>query len=151
MNHQLSILIATRENMLKLLKPYSLEQLNIVPDGFNNNLIWNLGHIIATQQLLVYSMSNLAPNIDADLIARYRKGTKPEGNLAQGGYELFQDLCFSMIEATAKDYEAKKFEEYKPYTTSYGVTLNNVEEAIAFNNSHEAMHLGTMMAMRKLI
>lgn len=151
MQNQLSILKATRENMLQLLKPYSLEELNHIPDGFNNNLIWNLGHIIATQQLLIYSLSGLAPKIDADLIARYRKGTRPEGNLAQGGYELFQDLCFSMIDATAKDYEEGKFQEYKPYTTSYGVTLSNIDEAIAFNNVHEGMHLGTMKTMRKLI
>lgn len=38
---------------------YSLEQLNKIPAGFNNNLIWNIGHIIVAQQSLIYQLSNL--------------------------------------------------------------------------------------------
>jgi len=38
---------------------YTLEQLNKIPEGFSNNLIWNIGHIIVTQQVLIYKLSNL--------------------------------------------------------------------------------------------
>jgi hypothetical protein len=30
------------------------EQLNTIPEGYNNNLIWNIAHIIVVQQMLVY-------------------------------------------------------------------------------------------------
>ena len=35
----------------------TLEQLNKVPQGFKNNVIWNIVHCIVTQQLLVYKLS----------------------------------------------------------------------------------------------
>ncbi|MBD1422623.1 DinB family protein [Sphingobacterium chuzhouense] len=35
---------------LSYFENYSLDQLNKIPNGFNNNLIWNIGHIIVTRQ-----------------------------------------------------------------------------------------------------
>ena len=35
--------------LLNFLENHSLEQLNAIPEGFSNNLIWNIGHcIVAT-------------------------------------------------------------------------------------------------------
>lgn len=43
----------SREVYARYFENYTLEQLNKVPQGFSNNLIWNIGHIIVSQQLLV--------------------------------------------------------------------------------------------------
>ncbi len=42
-----------RQLYLAFLEKYSLEQLNYIPEGFSNNLIWNAGHIVASQQKLI--------------------------------------------------------------------------------------------------
>ena len=42
-----------RKRHLNFLEDYTLEQLNKVPNGFNNNLVWNIGHIIVAQQSLI--------------------------------------------------------------------------------------------------
>jgi len=39
-----------------MITPFSLEQLNKIPEGFNNNLIWNIAHCVVTQQLLCYKV-----------------------------------------------------------------------------------------------
>ena len=44
----------SRKMYLKIVENYSLEHLNKIPEGFSNNLAWNLGHIIVSQQGLVY-------------------------------------------------------------------------------------------------
>jgi hypothetical protein len=41
------------------------------------------------------------------------------------------------------------FVQYKPYTTSYGYTLNNIEDAVRFVMVHDALHFGYAMAIRK--
>ena len=43
----------SRHIYLKFLETYSLAQLNKIPDGFSNNIIWNAGHVIVSQQKLI--------------------------------------------------------------------------------------------------
>ncbi len=151
MQYQLDILKQTRNNVLKILKKYSNEVINETPKGFNNNLIWNLGHIIVTQQLLCYSLSGNKPRISNDIIEGFRKGTKPNGIISAAQYDQFKDLAHITIEQFQEDYASGLFKEYKSYTTSYGITLNSIEEAMQFNLSHEAMHLGYCIALDKVL
>ena len=56
MNFTLEVLANTRMFFNKYLKSMSLKELNTIPKGFNNNIIWNIGHIVVTQQLLAYKL-----------------------------------------------------------------------------------------------
>jgi hypothetical protein len=60
-----------------LIQGYTLEQLK-VPEGFNNNIIWNIAHVIVTQQILVYKLSGLPMIVTDEMVEKYRKGTKTE-------------------------------------------------------------------------
>jgi len=151
MTNPFEFIRATRKNVLKIIQQHDLEALNLIPPGFNNNLIWNAGHIIATQQLLTYGLSGLPTVIHKDYIEKYRKGTKPTDSVNNTEYESLKELLFTAIDKTEEDYKAGKFENFKTYETSFGVTLNNIEEAIVFNNIHEGMHLGNIISMKKLV
>ncbi len=151
MSKSFELLKATRTNVLKVVNNHTLEELNIIPPGFNNNIVWNLGHIIATQQLLTYKMAGLPMTIHDDYINKYRKGTKPEGNVNETEFVALKELLFSTIEKTEEDFKASLFSEYKSYETSYGFNLTDIESAIEFNNAHEAMHFGNILSMKKLI
>lgn len=50
MDWAFDISIKNRKLLESILENYSLKQLNMIPKGFSNNLIWNIGHIIVTQQ-----------------------------------------------------------------------------------------------------
>ncbi len=151
MNEHFALQKITRDNILKLIDGLSLEALNLIPPHFSNNLAWNLGHIIVTQQLLVYRLSGTNCRIDNEYIERYRKGSRPEGPVSQEEIDfLIQQLKISGDVARV-DYQNNHFGTYKTYTTSYGVTLESVEQAIIFNNMHESMHMGTMIALKILV
>ena len=79
----LEITKTSRNIVSKFIQGYSLEQLNKVPAGFNNNLIWNIGHIVVTQQLLVYKLAGLPMMVSDELVERYKKGTKTEHQATQ--------------------------------------------------------------------
>ncbi|WP_339756566.1 DinB family protein [Algoriphagus aquimarinus] len=151
MNSTFNIWKINRNIYLKYLTDYSLEQLNLVPEGFNNNLIWNIGHIIVVQQRLVYGLSGLPMNVSDEVFQEYKPGTKPEANEPQETVELFKKLLTSSIDQTIADFESGKFQTYKELTTSKGFHLANAAEAINYNNYHEAMHLGTMISLLKFI
>ncbi|MGL2965469.1 DinB family protein [Flavobacterium sp. XGLA_31] len=135
----------------KLLDNYSLEQLNKIPTGFSNNLIWNLGHIIVAQQGLVYRLSGLPTYISEEMTNTYKNGSKPTGQTTQAEVDELKGLLFSLIEKTKADYAEGKFQTYTEYTTGTGFHLASTQEAIEFNNYHEALHFGFMMNIRKFV
>ncbi|TXE08853.1 DinB family protein [Algoriphagus aquimarinus] len=151
MNTSFHIWKNNRSIYLKFLEHNSLEQLNKIPTGFNNNLIWNIGHVIVVQQRLVYGLSGLPLNVSEELFQKYKPGTKPESDETQETVELFQELLISPIDQTIADFESGKFQNYNEYTTSKGFHLASAADAITFNNYHEALHLGTMVSLLKFI
>ena len=140
-----------RNIYLSFLENYSLAQLNKIPQGFSNNLIWNIGHIIAVQQGLVYSLSGLPMDISKKMKKTYQKGSYPTGNTTQAEVDEIKDLLMSLMSKTKKDYADGKFISYSEYTTSTGFNLTSSEEAMEFNNYHEGIHLGCILKIRKFI
>lgn len=130
---------------------YTLEQLNCIPDGLSNNLIWNIGHIIVCQQVLIYKSSNVQGYISDELIELYKPGTKPTGKTSEKEVNELKQLLISLIDKTESDFYSDLFKVYNERTTSMGFHLGTLEEALEYNNYHEAMHLGCMMNIRKFL
>lgn len=151
MTQTLEITKTSRKIAAQFLDNYSLEQLNKIPEGFSNNLIWNIAHVVVTQQLLVYKFSGLFMLISEELADKYRKGTKPGFDATQADVEEIKTLLSKTIDKTEKDYEEGLFKNYQEYPTSTGFVLKNVEDAMMFNNFHEGIHIGVMMSLRKYI
>lgn len=140
----------SRKIYLKIIENYSLDQLNKIPEGFSNNLAWNLGHIIVSQQGLVYRLSGLPMNISPGMMEKYKNGSKPTAT-TQDEIEELKVLLFSLLEKTKEDYTNGKFTSYNEFTTGTGFHLANIKDAMEFNNYHEGIHLGFMMNIRKFI
>ncbi|MGC6525662.1 MAG: DinB family protein [Flavobacteriaceae bacterium] len=151
MNWSFDITLKTRAILYKFLEQFTLEQLNTVPKGYRNSIYWNIMHVVVTQQLLVYGLSGLPMLIDSQLIEAFRKGTKTEEDASQKDVDLLKGLLTSTIEQTQRDYAAGIFTNYTTYTVSTKSTLTNVEEALEFNNFHEGIHLGYILAMKNTI
>lgn len=130
---------------------FSLDQLNKIPVGFNNNLIWNIGHIIVAQQSLIYRGANLPMQISDEVVNLYKPGTKPTAMVSQTEVNELKGLLISLIEKTESDFEQGIFTTYTERTTITGFHLASIKDAFEFNNYHEGLHLGYMMAIRKLL
>ena len=141
----------TRQNMLNVINQYDSEQLNHIPEGFNNNIIWNFGHVIVTQQLLCYKLSDIQIRIEPSLIDKYRKGSKPEGTVSDDEIARLKNYALETVAQMEEDYNNGLFKTYNEYTTSYGTTLDSIESAMTFNNVHEGLHYGYVLALRKLL
>ncbi|WP_435136238.1 DinB family protein [Formosa sp. A9] len=134
------------------LETLSLEELNTIPQGFNNNIIWNISHIVVTQQILMYKLSGLPVQIAPSLIDRYKKGTRPEQDVSQKEVDDMKALLFETISQTQTDYNNKLFVNFQEYTVSTtGNTLQSVEDAITFALFHEGLHLGVVKGLLNAI
>jgi hypothetical protein len=151
MNSVFEVQKTIRAILLKIVDGHSLEQLNKIPHGFSNNLIWNIGHCISSQQVLVYKLSGLPTMVTEEFIAKYRKGTKPEGDVSQLEVDQIRSLLLATLDQTEKDFENKVFVNYTEYTTSVGFRLYDIHSALDFNNYHEGIHSGIAMSIRKFV
>ena len=151
MKNHFDLIRVTRNNALKLSNSLNINQLNKIPEGFRNNIAWNIAHMAVTMELLCYGLSGLPMHLDNEQITAFRKGSSPEMEMTQRDFDLFCSKLESGVDQLEADYKSGLFKEFKVYPTSYGVTLHSVEEAINFNYVHEALHLGYIMALRKLV
>ncbi len=146
-----NITYTSRTALSQFLEKYTLEQLNKIPEGFSNNLIWNIAHVVVTQQRLVYKLSGLPVMISDEMEAKYEKGSRPEQDVSQAEVDEIKSLLFKTHDQTIADYENGSFQDFKEFTTSTGFTIKNVEDALSFNNFHEALHIGVIMSIRKFL
>ena len=151
MNQTFEINRTSRKIVSQFLENHTLEQLNKIPDGFKNNLIWNIAHIVVTQQLLVYKFSGLPMMVSDELVQKYMKGTKPEHIATQSEVDEIKSLLSKTIDQTKEDFDNKIFKSYQEYPTSTGFVITSAEDAMIFNNFHEGLHIGIMMGLRKFI
>lgn len=153
MQRTLNVTRISRNTLNSYLDNYTLEQLNKVPPGFNNNLIWNIGHVVVVQQMLIYNLSGLPMMVSREMIDKYKKGTRPESDVTQEEADEIRRLLFATIQQTEKDLESGLFNgrAFQEFTSASGFAMKSAQDAIEFNNYHEAMHTGIMMGIRKFV
>lgn len=151
MHSALQTTIKSRERLVNHIDTLTTDQLNYIPPNFNNNIIWNITHVVAVQQALVYGLSGLPYTIEKDLVRHFGKGTKPEQDMLPKDILKIKTYLLSTIENTQRDLDKGLFKTYNAYTVTLGITLSTAEDAIVFNNYHEGLHLGSIMALRKLV
>ncbi|TVZ15889.1 DinB family protein [Maribacter sp. MAR_2009_72] len=145
----LEITLQNRKNLHKVLTNTPKEKLLAIPEGFNNNIFWNIAHTVVTQQLLCYKFSGLQMRVPKELVDKFMKGTVPDGTASDEEIIMVADFLISTVEWIKEDYDTQLFKEYKEYTTSAKFTLRKVEDAIGFNLFHEGLHANTITLLLK--
>jgi hypothetical protein len=129
----------------------SEEQLLVIPDGYRNNILWNLGHVAVTQQRLCYKLSGLDLYIPDDLCEALKIGSSPADWKAPPDFNQIMAYLYELPDKLEADFRSNRFEHFHEYTTSTGVTMSDIDDAMIFNNIHEGIHLGIILSLRKAV
>ena len=148
---QLSLLETTRRKALEIAGGLTPEQLVAVPKGFHNNILWNLGHLVASQQVLCYVKSGLATRAPAYLLPLFGKGSSPAAWAAPVDATEVKTWLLDTASLLREDFGQNVFKSYERYETSSGMVLTNIGEALTYVLWHESQHLGVIMSLRKLV
>jgi hypothetical protein len=144
-------LIQIRGNAWKAVEGYTEEQLNKIPEGFGNNIAWNLGHMVASQQSLCYRLANVPMLTPDSFLSLYKKGTSPKNWTAPADMKEIKAMFEKTNELFYEDYKKGVFANYTEYKTSSGIVLKNINDALIYNYGHENLHYGVILSLRKLV
>ncbi|MCF6279277.1 MAG: DinB family protein [Flavobacteriaceae bacterium] len=140
-----------RTTLLYFLENLSPKQLFTIPKGFKNNIIWNLGHLLITEQMLTYGLSGLDLSVDKQFVKMYGKGSFPSTEVSKEAIADIKTQLIPAVKQTKIDYENGVFENYNEYETSAGVVLKSIGDAMRFNMFHEGIHIGIILSLKKIV
>lgn len=143
----------SRQSFIDTINRLSLEELNEVPQGYNNNIIWNFGHIIVSTPLLCYVRTGIWEDGQViKYVDKYKKGTKPNGLAGASELEELKAIALSSVEQLKKDYKEGVFEAMQSFNTStYQSSLYTMEDVLITCVGHDNLHYGYAKALIKSI
>ena len=141
----------TRIFLLDSIKSLSIEDVNTIPVGFNNNIAWNLAHMVAVQQGICYVRSGKEPVTGQSFYESYKPGSKPVKPLTEDELEEIRNLLISTLDRLVEDYDKGLFVNYEKWSSRYAIEIGSIEEAVNFLLFHEGLHFGMITALKRVI
>ena len=141
------VLIGTRQRLYNGLKELTQEQWFKQPEGFANNVAWNVGHLIVAQQGLVYMRLGMQGYITPQMVGMYRPGTSPADWQTTPDTDELLRLFLELPQKMAEDIAAGKFDNYVKPEGELGGGMppaESVAHALIFNQYHEGVHAGNI-------
>lgn len=153
MKESIDIIRGARKFLLTVIEGISIEKLNEIPAGFNNNLAWNVAHVIANQQILCYRNAGVKPVIEDEFIDKYKTGTRPEGFMDEKEFKAIKEYLLSTIDKFREDSATNLFENYvaQDFKSYPGLRLENINDAAQFVSFHDGLHVGYSMALKRAL
>ena len=140
-----------RGYLLASVKGLSEEQLVRVPEGFNNNILWNVGHSITDNCTMLYPPTGHEFPLPEQYLQWFEPGKSPADWTETPPVSEILEAGATTRDKLVEDCTAGKMENYEPLPLDDGVVLDNIAYAIAHCNTHEAIHLGVIISLRKLV
>lgn len=147
----ITIFEQVRRAIVGTMRLFSEAQMFVIPDGFDNNIAWNLGHIAYLQESITYRLAGATTLTNETHRALFDMGTSPADWQTRPDIGEIKTLLKETGMKLRSDYEDNVFANFEPHTTKTGFHVATIDEAISFVNFHEGLHLGTILSIRNFL
>ena len=151
MNRQIETIKKARTSLLEQIEDLTVDQFNQIPQGFENNISWNMGHMIVVQQGICYQKSGLPQLISDNFGKKFGPGSRPEEIIGIIEIINIKQLLVTTLEQLETDYESRIFGNYMGWSTRLGNKVLSIHDGLEFLSFHEKLHSGTITAMKRLV
>jgi len=140
-----------RSTTLNAVKELNESQADTVPEGFNNNIRWNLGHVYLSQERFAFAFAQEPMVVPDGFLELFGRDSKPSEWKVQPPtlpalIQLLEDQT-SRIE----DKLNSRLDEVvsKPLIMPSGLILKTIAEYLTFSMYHEGMHVQTIRMLKR--
>lgn len=137
-----------RNRTLEMIAGVSEQQADLIPQGFNNNIRWNAGHILTIQERFAFRLIGEKMDLSEELMGLFLNGTKPAD--WQSAPPDMAQLRKLLEEQPARIRERLQGRLDEKLTVSFK-TLERLSESLVFSIGHEGLHTGYIWALKKIV
>ncbi|OAS22723.1 DinB family protein [Paenibacillus oryzisoli] len=141
-----------RKSTIKVVEGLSEDTLDDMPEGFNNNIRWNLGHIIFVQEKFAFHFIGEPLQIPENFERLFAKGTRP-ADWAEEELPSLETLLALLVEQPQRIQSILhgRLDESvaKPFTTGNGLLLTTIGELLNYTLYHEGMHFNMISLLKR--
>ncbi|MEK3732386.1 DinB family protein [Paenibacillus sp. FSL M8-0334] len=137
-----------RKVLLDVVEDVSEAEAEIVPDGFNNNIRWNLGHVLLDQYLWIRVLTKEDMPVPMSFNQWFGYGTNPSNFTDET--PSFSELISLLQEQPRfieQQYRDRLEEDFPP--TDMG--MHTLEQVLVRTIFHEGLHMGALLAIKNQI
>jgi hypothetical protein len=142
-----------RKGTIKVIESTDESLLTIIPQGFNNHIFWNYGHIFVIQERMVFPAMREPSELNEILIQLFNNKTSPANWSINPPpideiTQLLRDQT-TRIQEMFKDRLDEKLIE--PFMLFKSLPFYTLRDILTFTIFHEGMHLETMKMYRRML
>ncbi|WP_409271642.1 DinB family protein [Neobacillus sp. SCS-31] len=133
---------------VELLRTIPKEVVDEIPNGFNNNIRWNVGHILVGWDHTMFPSVNEERRLPMSYHLMFPRGSKPEVWTEQP--PSMDELITLLEEQPILIEKACKGHLDKPLKEPF-LGLKTVGDMLVFHMNHENLHMGTIKSMKQIL
>lgn len=126
-------------------------QLLEVPEGLRNSIVWNLGHLVLDNCDMLYRPAALEPPHPQSFLPLFDAGTSPADWSEPPSVPEVLDAFRAHPAQLARDIAEGRFATFNPALVKSGWPVADFDETLAYSTVHAGIHLGAVMAIRRLV
>lgn len=143
-----------RDSSIELLDSIAYEeQADVIPDGYNNSLRWNLGHILVAQEgILYYFGMNQSGELSTKIQEAFKTGTSPK-DWSDSPLTLLElrESLLEQKERIRKTFSGRLGEPAANVFEFRDKRLKTLGDLFIFTLWHEGLHQGVINGMKRAI
>jgi uncharacterized damage-inducible protein DinB len=141
-----------RASTLHFLKKTSEEDADVKPNGYSNNIRWNLGHIYVVQEFLTFNFANEPMKLPENYVDFFAPKTSPtDWKMQPPALEELAKLLSEQTNRLTTTFSGRFDEKAtKPFKAG-PLEVSTLGELLLFNIYHESEHIGIMKGINKTL
>ncbi len=116
------------------------DSLTKIPNGYSNNIIWNIGHMISVSYSLNFTIAGLPLPTELEMVKKFRKGTFP-AEYGEIDIKWIKDNILKSVELIDEAWDKDLIKEIvNPIQTDLGNIVESPSDALAMTLVHDMLH-----------
>ncbi|MEQ2525231.1 DinB family protein [Bacillaceae bacterium CLA-AA-H227] len=137
-----------RSELIGVAQSVTAEEAESIPNGFNNNIRWNLGHVYLDQYLWIQSVTKEKVNVPAEFQSWFAYGTSPSDFTKET--PTLEELIV-LLEQQPEDIKSVYGERLEEKLVPTEMGMHTIEQVLIRTIFHEGMHLQAILDIKKCL